>query len=211
MKKSNLFITFYIVLILILPRFLSSLIVISSGTIIYNLSSYTLLAIFGIFIWRNDLKQMFKKVANRPFHFIINILIYFLIILVSSIALVLLIKSMTNAENQQAVNKILKSSYISTILVVLVGPFVEELVFRHFLIGKLSNHISVKFLAPISIICFGLIHLKVLSIGGVLSIINYFVIGLVLTISYLKNNKNLAYPLGVHVLNNLLSVILTYL
>lgn len=211
MKKSIIFIFSYILLALLLPIFLKPLFTSKLSIMLYNLLTYAFLSGLGIFIWKKYLINMCQHLIHRPVHLVLNMIFYMIGIFVVSTLLVLFVKNMPVSKNQQSVNQILELSSVTIFFIVLLGPFVEELIFRHFMIGEMSQHVSVKLLAPISVICFGLIHLKSFSVQGFLGIINYFVIGLFVTVAYLKNNKNLAYPLGVHVLNNLISVLLTVL
>lgn len=85
---------------------------------------------------------------------------------------------------------------------VIVGPIVEEIIFRYILVGKLekfNNRIVTILLASL---IFSLVH------NGIINIIYTFILGIILNTIYMKN-KNLLYPLIVHSSANLVVLFLT--
>ena len=85
---------------------------------------------------------------------------------------------------------------------VIIGPIVEEIIFRHILISKLekfNNRIVTILLASL---IFAIIH------NGIINIIYTFILGIILNTIYIKN-KNLLYPIIVHSSANLITLFLT--
>ena len=85
---------------------------------------------------------------------------------------------------------------------VIVGPIVEEIIFRYILVGKLekfNNRIVTILLASL---IFALMH------NGIINIIYTFILGIILNTIYMKN-KNLLYPLIVHGSANIITLFLT--
>lgn len=85
---------------------------------------------------------------------------------------------------------------------VIVGPLVEEIIFRYILIGKLekfNNRIITILLASF---IFAIMH------SGIINIIYTFFLGIILNIIYIKN-KNLLYPIITHSSANLIALFLT--
>jgi len=85
---------------------------------------------------------------------------------------------------------------------VIVGPIVEEIIFRHILVGKLekfNNKINTILLASI---IFSLMH------NGIINIIYAFILGVILNVIYIKS-KNLLYPIIVHSSANFITLFLT--
>src|SRR5699024_7263319 len=64
------------------------------------------------------------------------------------------------SANQEAVQDAAAASslLVSLLILGLVGPYVEEYIFRHILIGKLSRWVPVWITAPISVLSFTMLH-----------------------------------------------------
>jgi len=74
---------------------------------------------------------------------------------------------------------------------VIVGPIVEEIIFRYILVGKLEKFNNRFFTIILASLIFALMH------NGIINVVYTFILGLVLNAVYMKN-KNLLYPLIVH-------------
>ena len=84
--------------------------------------------------------------------------------------------------------------YLIVLLVVIVGPLVEELVFRHALMNRLLPHGEVSAIL-LSGITFGLMH------GNFFQLFYTTAIGILLAYVYART-RNLLYPLLLHVIFN---------
>jgi len=82
---------------------------------------------------------------------------------------------------------------------VIVGPFVEEVIFRYILVSKLEKFNNRVFTILIASFIFAIMH------SGFSTIIYTFILGIILNTVYIKN-KNLLYPLIVHIFANLSSL-----
>ena len=89
---------------------------------------------------------------------------------------------------------------------VLIGPVVEELVFRKSIFGLIKNN-TIAIL--VSSIIFGAIHLTAEAsfAEALINGISYFAMGLVFGFIYIKNQRNIMAPIAVHILVNLISVV----
>ncbi|GAB6169344.1 type II CAAX endopeptidase family protein [Clostridium carnis] len=212
MKKSISFLGIYCFVALLLPRMATFLIPNVGDTFnnVFNTFSYLFLAVIAILFFYKDLKENFSSAFNHPFHLIGIALLSFVFILIAGALFALLIKTGEITENQQAVNSFLNSSLISSIIVVLIGPFVEELVFRHIIIGKFKKKIPLWILCIISVLTFALIHIHTFNLSGLIEIRQYIIIGVVMTFLYIKNKSNITYPFIAHILNNLGATLLLY-
>ena len=85
---------------------------------------------------------------------------------------------------------------------VIVGPLVEEIIFRHILINKLEKFNNKILTILIASFIFSIMH------NGIINILYTFILGIILNTIYLKN-KNLLYPLIVHASANLITIFLT--
>lgn len=113
------------------------------------------------------------------------------------------------SANQQAVQEAAGESslWMSILILGLVGPFVEEYIFRHILIGKLSRYISVWITVPISIIAFTLLHFISDPETTFASMVPYLSMAIAFTAVYLLSKKSFAYAWLSHAFNNVMSVL----
>ncbi|OAV63057.1 CPBP family intramembrane glutamic endopeptidase [Enteractinococcus helveticum] len=113
------------------------------------------------------------------------------------------------SANQQAVQEAAGESslWMSILILGLVGPFVEEYIFRHILIGKLSRYISVWITVPISIIAFTLLHFISDPETTFASMVPYLSMAIAFTAVYLLSKKSFAYAWLAHAFNNVMSVL----
>jgi membrane protease YdiL (CAAX protease family) len=114
--------------------------------------------------------------------------------------------------NQQGLEALMKSvpAWLMIPVVVLLGPFVEEYIFRHLLIGKLSRHVNVWLCCALSALLFAAVH--VLGKEGLTlpALLPYLAMGVTLVGAYLLSGRNLMFSYLVHAGKNLLAVVLIY-
>ncbi|GAA2026907.1 hypothetical protein GCM10009720_03230 [Yaniella flava] len=114
------------------------------------------------------------------------------------------------SANQEAVEQAAgESSLIVSILIMgLVGPFVEEYIFRHVLIGKLGRWIPTWVTVPISIIAFTMLHFIGDPNASFASVLPYMSMAIAFTAVYLISKKSFAYAWLSHAFNNVVSVLM---
>ncbi len=110
--------------------------------------------------------------------------------------------------NQMAIVNILHSNgaIFMVISAVFIGPIVEELIFRKSIFGLIKNNVLALI---VSSVIFGSIHLigEASFISALINGIGYIIMGFVFGIIYIKNQKNIVYPMAVHILSNLISIL----
>ena len=112
------------------------------------------------------------------------------------------------AENQQGViNAIFDGSLglVFCFFVTIGVPMVEEIFYRHILIGKLSAYAPTWLVASISAALFAYMHSHQWQ-----DFFSYLPLSIVLTLVYVKSGKNVAYSWLFHALNNTIMVILMF-
>ncbi|HXD29121.1 MAG TPA: type II CAAX endopeptidase family protein [Arthrobacter sp.] len=116
------------------------------------------------------------------------------------------------SENQLAIEGMTTSVPFPTMLVmaVVMGPFVEEYVFRHLLIGKLSRKVNVWVCVVISIVLFAGMHFLGSGSFDPTAAIPYVSLGAVISVAYVLSGKSLAYSYLIHLLNNLIALTVAY-
>ncbi|WP_223315500.1 CPBP family intramembrane glutamic endopeptidase [Clostridium botulinum] len=208
MKKSIVYTGLYIFIGFIAPRILNTFIA-STNTILYNIILYTILAVLAFVLFRKELYEDFREFLLHPWKIIGITLLTFCLIMLCSTIFIIIPGTNQLTQNQDLVNKFLSTSIVPIFIVVIVGPFVEEIIFRHILIGKLQNKIPQWILCTLSILTFGIIHIHTFTLAGILEIKQYIIIGTAMTILYTKNKNNLSYPVAAHIFNNLIATILS--
>jgi membrane protease YdiL (CAAX protease family) len=95
-------------------------------------------------------------------------------------------------------------------LLVIVGPFVEEYIFRHLLIGKLSRRVNLWVCCALSVVLFGALHIVGQEEMTLQVLMPYLAMGAVLVFVYVWTGKNVMFSYFVHASKNLLAVIFIY-
>ncbi|WP_232618865.1 CPBP family intramembrane glutamic endopeptidase [Staphylococcus felis] len=98
---------------------------------------------------------------------------------------------------------------VSFLFIAVFAPIVEEIIFRHILIGELGKKLNFKVMAVISVIIFAAFH--VTNASSPFEIVDYLIIAIPLVWLYLKSNRNLGVTIGFHILNNFLAFVLELL
>jgi len=112
------------------------------------------------------------------------------------------------SENQTGIEEALSSNMrvFMIIMVVILAPIFEEILFRKLLIGYLTEkaHLSDGISFLISTFVFALIH--VLDLVSIVFIFIYLALSAIITLSYMISKKNIYVSTILHMLNNFLSL-----
>lgn len=211
----------YILIMFILPDLLNeifdSVITTKDQALAYscilNISLYGLMFISAIILLRDELKSDFKILYKTP---AIRTLLIVLIGLVGGYCCVFIgnfITSMLSGSNDTSINEMgireMISSKYGWMLIpttVLIGPIVEELVFRKALTSILRDcKINNSLVIFISSVLFGLIH--VVSNGDFVQVFPYIAMGVAFGLIE-SNAKNIFPSTIVHVMNNYIAIVL---
>lgn len=170
---------------------------------------------FFIYVLRTDFQEDWKKFKTEFKKNISYILIGIIACytLTAVVAMIYELLEITGtADNQEIINQALfgKGKIPMIISVVIFAPFVEEILFRKLLFGTIEE----KFKMPpvvaivVSTLVFSLIHVS--SGDNLIYIFQYLPLAFVITYSYYKSGRNIFVPIGIHFLNNLISVLAVY-
>lgn len=187
---------------------------ISDQTVIL-LSTFSNLCLLTILliIYRKDLKEYAKKIKKNIFKSLDNSLKYYLLgvlgMMVTNI-LITLIFSGNGSDNEQLVQSMITASpYIMLLNAGILGPIIEELVFRKAFIDCFKT--KWLFILTSSII-FGTMHVisTATTLSGYLYLIPYACLGL--SFAYMDyQEKNILPSIGMHMIHNSILVILSTL
>jgi membrane protease YdiL (CAAX protease family) len=171
---------------------------------------------FFVYVLRNDFREDWKKFTSKFKQSMTYIVLGMVAcyVLTAIVATVYEFFGITGtSDNQEVINAALygNAKIPMIISVVLFAPFVEEILFRKLLFGTIEEKFKLKPIVAIiaSTLLFSFIHVS--SGDNLIYIFQYLPLALVITYSYYKSNRNIFVPIGIHFLNNLLSVLVVYL
>lgn len=186
------------------------------GLSLLNFLVYVILLPMLIYFMKRDLVEDwsgFKLQKNQWFPIIIVGYLYLLAgnlisNLLSSMLGTLLQVESTVSVNQLTIIRTLHSNgaVFMILSAVILGPVVEELVFRKAIFGLITNE---RIALTVSTLSFGLIHLiaEASLMHALVNGISYFVMGLVFGLIYLRNGKNIWPVIFIHIVSNLVAVL----
>ncbi len=170
---------------------------------------------FFIYVLRKDFKEDWNKlktnVKKSISYIVIGIIACYVLTAVAS-TIYELFGITGTSDNQEIINDALTGNgkIPMIISVILFAPFVEEILFRKLLFGTIEDKFKLKPIVAIiaSTLVFSLIHVS--SGDNLIYIFQYIPLAFVITYSYYKSDRNIFVPIGIHFLNNLVSVLVVY-
>ncbi|MBO1267662.1 CPBP family intramembrane glutamic endopeptidase [Arthrobacter cavernae] len=177
-----------------------------------NLVFYTCVGVFAVASARHVVARDVRILGTRPWFTAAMVPASLVAMLVFTAILVAATGTVQSAENQLDIQGLMQQvpPWLMVPLLVVLGPFVEEYLFRHLLIGKLSRHVNIWICCTLSVLVFASIHV-VGREGLVLSAVApYLGMAIVLVAVYVWTGKNLMFSYFVHAAKNLLAVVLIY-
>ncbi|MFJ4209669.1 lysostaphin resistance A-like protein [Paenarthrobacter sp. NPDC089675] len=182
-------------------------------------ASYAVNAVFyatvGVFAaasaWR-VVGRDFRILATRPWFTLGMVPLAVVVMLIITAIFVGVIGGVQNSENQLGIQGLLQHvpAWLMVPLLVVLGPFVEEYLFRHLLIGKLSQYVNIWICCLVSVVVFASIHTVGREGLALSALAPYLGMGVVLVGVYVWTGKNLMFSYFVHAAKNLLAVVLIY-
>ncbi|MFA7075918.1 MAG: type II CAAX endopeptidase family protein [Candidatus Izemoplasmatales bacterium] len=182
----------------------------------YTLASLLSISIVAAGIFYID-KINFKKnwiaFKANPKHNILQILggfayVYFALIIANLILTAVGVSE--TSQNEMTIQSLFNNNPLNLfflfLLLCVVTPIVEEVVYRKVIYNFIEPRSNYKVAIVMTGLIFGLMH--VISYGDFIQAIPYVFMGLVFGYIYWKSNKNIYVVYGVHFLNNFLSWLL---
>jgi membrane protease YdiL (CAAX protease family) len=116
------------------------------------------------------------------------------------------------SANQAGLQELMQQvpAWLMVPVVVIVGPFVEEYIFRHLLIGKLSRRVNIWLCCALSVVLFAALHIVGQEAITLPALLPYLAMGATLVFVYMWTGKNLMFSYFVHAAKNLLAVVFIY-
>ena len=175
-----------------------------------NLAIDTVLLIVVLAFFAREFFPAFSYLRTHPF---LKILLLFglwilVVIIQAATRIALYGGNPPVAENQQQVINALNDGTLGlafSFFVTVGVPLVEEIFYRHILIGRLSAYAPTWLIASISAALFAYMHSHQWQ-----DFFSYLPLSIVLTLIYVKSGKNVAYSWLFHALNNTIRVALMF-
>ena len=178
-----------------------------------TLALYVALFAVGCVAFRHPLARATRQVAARKRRAVLTLIVGGLAAMVielvgdltSSTLLNLTGLSGATLQNDSGIGEAIRMFPPIVIVVVLgiVGPIVEEMFFRQFLIGLVERFTPTWVAVVVSSVLFGMLHMHSFALSEALGVISHAFFGLSCGLLYVKTDRNLLYPAIIHCHNNL--------
>ncbi len=177
---------------------------------------YFLLFILGILDYREELKEQLALILTKKKEFLKTISLYMVFVFLLSIACNLLSALIKHSlglplQGQNEANiqgALLKNPFLILVISCLIGPIVEEFFFRRFFLGtflaKFSNWLGIV----LTTFLFATLHMHSWALSEWVTAISYIAGGFLLSLLYLRKDKNIWYPIALHCCNNIIAFVI---
>jgi membrane protease YdiL (CAAX protease family) len=177
-----------------------------------NLLFYGGVGILALAAARRVVTRDLRVLATRPWFTLFTVPLAVVAMLILTAVLVSITGPVQNSANQANVQALLQQvpPWLIVPLLVVVGPFVEEYIFRHLLIGKLSRRVNIWVCCAVSTVLFAALHIVGQEALTLPVLMPYLAMGATLVFVYVWTGKNLMFSYFVHAAKNLLAVVFIY-
>lgn len=170
---------------------------------------YPILFLVGLFVFKEPLLYSWGQLKGRILRSLLLLAgVYLAFVLISSLTYMLFDSPVNEGSvNDLKVYELMLTlpPYLTLPILGVMGPVVEEFIFRYLLIRRLSTRLSVWLCVLLSSTLFGLLHIH--NLADLVHVTPYMVMGLVLGTLYVKSRYNLLLSILFHVFNNLSGLI----
>ena len=184
-----------------------------------NYPVYFLLFVLGILAYREELQKQLSFILPKKKDFLKTISLYMVLVFLLTIAsnlLSALIKQSLGlplqGQNDASIQvALLENPYLFLLVGCFIGPVVEELFFRRFFLGtfleKFPNWLGIV----LTTVLFATLHMHSWVLSEWVTAISYISGGLLLSLLYLRKDKNIWYPIALHCCNNIIAFIISFI
>jgi membrane protease YdiL (CAAX protease family) len=177
-----------------------------------NLIFYATIGALALAAARRVAARDLRVLATRPWFTALMVPLAVVVMLILTAVLVAVSGPVQTSANQAGLQALMQQVpvWLMVPLLVIVGPFVEEYIFRHLLIGKLSRRVNLWVCCALSVVLFGALHIVGQEEMTLQVLMPYLAMGAVLVFVYVWTGKNVMFSYFVHASKNLLAVIFIY-
>jgi membrane protease YdiL (CAAX protease family) len=177
-----------------------------------NLLFYGCVGILALFAARRVVARDLRVLATRPWFTAAMVPLAVVAMMIFTAVLVVVGGTSETSANQAGLQALIQQvpAWLMVPLIVVVGPFVEEYIFRHLLIGKLSRRINIWICCALSVVLFAALHIVGQEALTVAALMPYLAMGATLVFVYVWTGRNLMFSYFVHAAKNLLAAVFLY-
>ncbi|MGN7150976.1 lysostaphin resistance A-like protein [Arthrobacter sp. SAFR-179] len=177
-----------------------------------NLLFYASVGILALLAARKVVVRDLRVLATRPWFTLLMVPAAVIAMMILTAVVVAANGQVETSANQAGLQALMQQvpAWLMVPLLVVVGPFVEEYIFRHLLIGKLSRRLNIWICCALSVVLFAALHIVGQEAVTLTALLPYLAMGATLVFVYMWTGKNLMFSYFVHAAKNLLAVILVY-
>ena len=183
---------------------------------IANYLVYVVLALYGSFLFKDRLIKQWNEIRKTKRKFFFGVLTGWLFLFLMNVVFEFvsemlrqffgLVGQGLNQSNIQSTFQ--EQPILIAVFACVIGPLVEELIFRQTLLRYLRKSLPTWLSIFIVGFAFALTHMHSLDLSEWVGAVGYLGAGLAFSIIYVKEKENIYYPLLVHMLSNILSLII---
>ncbi|HSU45315.1 MAG TPA: CPBP family intramembrane glutamic endopeptidase [Arthrobacter sp.] len=177
-----------------------------------NLLFYASVGILALLAARQVVVRDLRVLATRPWFTLLMVPAAVIAMMILTAVVVSANGQVETSANQAGLQALMQQvpAWLMVPLLVVVGPFVEEYIFRHLLIGKLGRRINIWICCALSVVLFAALHIVGQEAITLTALLPYLAMGATLVFVYVWTGRNVMFSYFVHAAKNLLAVILVY-
>ena len=183
---------------------------------IANYLVYVVLALYGSFLFKDRLIKQWNEIRKTKRKFFFGVLTGWLFLFLMTVVFEFvseMLKQFFELVGQGLNQSNIQSTFqeqplLMAVFACVIGPLVEELIFRQTLLRYLRKSLPTWLSIFIVGFAFALIHMHSLDLSEWVGAVDYLGAGLAFSIIYVKEKENIYYPLLVHMLGNSLALII---
>ena len=177
-----------------------------------NLIFYGSIGILALAAARRVVVRDLRVLATRPWFTLLMVPAAVVAMMILTAVVVTAGGGVQTSANQAGLQALMQQvpAWLIVPVLVVVGPFVEEYIFRHLLIGKLSRRLNIWLCCALSVVLFAGIHIAGQEEITFTALLPYLAMGATLVFVYVWTGKNVMFSYFVHAAKNLLAVIFIY-
>lgn len=183
---------------------------------IANYLVYVVLALYGSFLFKDRLIQQWKEIRKTKRKFFFGVLTGWLFLILMTVFFGFIsgmLRQFVGLDGQGLNQSNIQSTFqeqplLIAVFACVIGPLVEELIFRQTLLRYLRKSLPTWLSIFIAGLAFALTHMHSLDLSEWVGAVGYLGGGIAFSIIYVKEKENIYYPLLVHMLGNSLSLII---
>ncbi|MET4137236.1 lysostaphin resistance A-like protein [Pseudarthrobacter sp. PvP090] len=177
-----------------------------------NLIFYGVIGLLALAAVRHVAARDLRVLATRPWFTALMVPLAVVAMMILTAVLVSITGTPQTSANQAGLQALMQQvpAWLMVPLLVIVGPFVEEYIFRHLLIGKLGRRVNIWVCCSLSVVLFAALHIVGQEDLSLQVLMPYLAMGAVLVFVYVWTGRNVMFAYFVHASKNLLAVIFIY-